>query len=90
MVLMGYGSDGYRVMVLMPAEQTGKNKKLHRPYFGPYCVTEIHPNSVMVVPVDRPKDPQIRVNLDRVTLCYPELPDISYMGRKSRWAKAKT
>ena len=81
---------GDRVMVLMPAEQTGKNRKLQRPYFGPYRVIEIHPNGVTVVPVDRPKDPQIRVNLDRVTLCYPELSDISYMGRKSRRARAKT
>ena len=46
---------GDRIMVLMPAEHTGKNKKLHRPYFGPYCVIEIHLNGVMVVPVDRPK-----------------------------------
>ena len=81
---------GDRVMVLMPAEQTGKNRKLQRPYFGLYRVIEIHPNGVTVVSVDRPKDPQICVNLDRVTLCYPELPDISYMGRKSRRAKAKT
>ena len=29
---------GDRVMVLMPQEQTGKNQKLHRPYFGPYRV----------------------------------------------------
>ena len=81
---------GDRVMVLMPAEQTGKNRKLQRLYFGPYRVIEIHPNGVTVVPVDRQKDPQIRVNLDRVTLCYPELPDISSMGRESRRAKAKT
>ena len=72
---------GDRVMVLMPAEQTGKNRKLHRPYFGPYRILEVHPNGVTVVPVDRPKDHQIRVNLDRVTLCYSELPDVSYTGR---------
>ena len=32
---------GDRVMVLMPAEQTGKNKKLCHPYFGPYRVIEV-------------------------------------------------
>ena len=51
-------------MVLMPQEQTGKNRKLNRPYFGPYRVLEVHPNGATVVPVDRPKDPSIRVNLD--------------------------
>ena len=69
-----------RVMVLMPQERTGKTWKLHRPYFGPYRVLEVHPNSATVVPVGRPQGPSIRVNLDRVTLCYPELPDVSWMG----------
>ena len=81
---------GDRVMVLMPAEQTGKNRKLSRPYFGPYRVIEVHPNGVSVVPVDRTNDPPIRVNLDRVTLCYPELPNVSYTGRKSPRGRPKT
>ena len=76
-----------RVMVLMPPEQTGKRRKLNRPYFGPYRVLEVHPNGVTVVPVDRPKDPSIRVNLDRVTLCYPELPDVSWTGGRSKHRK---
>ena len=75
---------GDRVMVLMPQEQTGKNRKLQRPYFGPYRVLETHPNGATVVPVDRPKDPSIRVNLDRVTLCYPELPNVSWTGKSKR------
>ena len=62
---------GDRVMVLMHQEQTGKNRKINTPYFGPYRVLEVHPNGVTVVLVDRPKSPSIRVNLDRVTLCYP-------------------
>ena len=41
---------------------------LSRPYIGPFQVLQVHPNGVTVVPVDRPKDPQIRVNLDWVAL----------------------
>ena len=81
---------GDRVMVLMPAKQTGKNRKLCRPYFGPYRVIEVHRNGVSVVPVDRIKDPPIRVNLDRVTLCYLELPKVSHKGRKSPRGRPKT
>ena len=39
---------GDRVMVYVPYEQTGKNQKLSRPYFGPYQVLEVHPNGVTV------------------------------------------
>ena len=38
---------GDRVMVYMPYKQTGKNRKLSRPYFGPYQVLEVHPNVVL-------------------------------------------
>ena len=45
---------GDRVMVLMPQEQTGKNRKLHRPYFGPYRVLEftqmVQPWFQLIVP----------------------------------------
>ena len=39
---------GDRVMVYMPYERTCKNRKLSRPYFGPYRVLEVHPNGVTV------------------------------------------
>ena len=45
---------GDRVMVLMPREQTGKQRKLNRPYYGPYLVMDVHPNGVAVHPVDNP------------------------------------
>ena len=74
---------GDRVMVLMPREQTGKQRKLNRPYYGPYRVLDVHPNGVTVQLVDRPKSDSIRVNVDRVTLCYPELPDVSWSGKET-------
>jgi len=60
---------GYKVMVYMPYKHIGKNRKLSRPYFGPYWVMEVHPNGVTVRPVHCLKDNYIWVNLDRVTLC---------------------
>ena len=73
---------GDRVMVYMPYERTGKNRKLSRPYFGPYRVEEVHPNGVTVRPVDRPSHDTIRVNQDRVTLCPKELPDKASLGKR--------
>ena len=79
---------GDRVMVYMPYEQTGKNRKLSRPYFGPYRVLEVHPNGVTVRPVDRPNDKSFRINLDRVTLCPMELSDKSWLGWKCQSRRA--
>ena len=55
-------------MVYMPVERTGKNRKLSRPYFGPYRILEVHPNGLIVRPVDRPDEQSIRVNQDQVTV----------------------
>ena len=74
---------GDRVMVYMPNEDTGKMRKLARPHFGPYRVLETHANGVTVRPVDKPKDAPIQVNLDRVTLCPTELPDTSWLGKRT-------
>ena len=55
-------------MVYMPVERTGRNRKLSRPYFGPYRVLKVHPNGLTVRPVDRPNEQSIRVNQDRVSV----------------------
>ena len=72
---------GDRVMVYMPKETTGSQKKMARPHFGPYRVIEVHPNGVTVRPVDQPKDTPICVNQDQISLCPPELPDSSWLGK---------
>ena len=61
----------------MPNETTGKMRKLACPHHGPYRVIQTHPNGVTVRPVDKPKNPSIRVNLERISLCPKELPDTS-------------
>ena len=78
---------GDRVMIFMPHETTGKRRKLALPYHGPYRVMDVHLNGLTVKPVDRPGDNPIRVNVDRVTRCYSELPNVSWLGpnvRRSR------
>ena len=57
---------GDRVFVFMPGMKTGPAYKLACPYKGPYRVIEIHPNGAEVLLIDRPKEPAIRVALNRV------------------------
>ena len=71
---------GDRVMVYMPKDSQGKNRKLARPYHGPYRVLSVTPTNVEVRLADKPKDDPIFISLDRVTLCYPELDDTSWDG----------
>ena len=78
---------GDRVMVLMPHEQTGKNRKLALPYHGPYRVLEALPHGLHLRPVDKLTSPPILVNLDRVTWCPADLPDISWLGKKTKRCK---
>ena len=46
---------------------------------GPYRV--LATNGVSVRPVDLPDQKPIRVNLDRVTKCLKEFPDVSWLGK---------
>ena len=75
---------GDRVMVYMPHEHSGKKRKMALPYHGPYRILDVLPNGLSVRAVDRPQEQLILVNKDRVTLCHPELPDISWLGKKKR------
>ena len=80
---------GDRVMVYMPYEDSGKLRKLALPYHGPYRVLDITTNGVSVRPVDHPDQEPIRVNLDRVTKCPDELPDISWLGNTHKRSTKK-
>ena len=53
----------YRVMVFMPHETSGKDRKLALPYHGPYRIMNMHSNCVSVKPVDKPDDEPILVEL---------------------------
>ena len=81
---------GDRVMVLMPSELQGKDRKLARPYHGPYRVLSVTPTNVEVRLVDDPKDPPIFVALNRVTKCYSELDDVVWTGPSKRVRRRKS
>ena len=81
---------GDRVMVFMPSEKKGTTWKLARPFYGPYRVVDVTPTNVEVRLIDRPDDPTIFVALNRVRLCYPELPDKSWSGKTRKRAQKKS
>ena len=81
---------GERVMVYIPTEVTGKDRKLARPYHGSYRIVAITPTNAEVKLVDSIDDPSIFVALDRLRRCYPELLNTSWTGRrKTRQRKTK-
>ena len=54
------------------------------PHHGPYCILEITPTGASVRPADCPDEWPILVNLDRVTGCLDELPNVTWLGPRSQ------
>ena len=54
------------VLVCFPAEKSGKNRKLSRPWHGPYRVTAVNNPEVTVTKVYFPQDKQITIHHSRV------------------------
>ena len=69
---------GGRVMVYMPHS---KIDKLFLPYH--YRIVDVFENNLSVRRVDRPNEKPILVNMDCVTTCPSELPDLSWLGPQS-------
>ena len=57
-----------------PWEETGKTRKLSRPWHGPYRVVEVKEPEVTVVKVYRPQDGQTHIHKTRVSLCPDAFP----------------
>ena len=74
------------VMVRFPQEETSKQRKLSRPWYGPYRVVERRDPDVTVVKVYAPQDGRQQVHQARVTPCPPELPSgfFWYGNRRAR------
>ena len=69
-------------MVFMPSETTGKDRKLARPYHGPYRVVSLTATNAEVKLIENPKESSIFVALDRLRKCYPEQSNATWTGRK--------
>ena len=81
---------GDRVMVHMPQSVSGKAWKLARPFYGPYRVLSLTSTNAEVKLIDKPDSESIFVALNRVRLCYPELPSKSWSGQKPKRTPGKT
>ena len=55
------------VLVRFPVEESGKNRKLAHPWYGPYRIISLRDPDVTVVQVYKNPDKQIHVHLSRVT-----------------------
>ena len=80
---------GDHVMVFMPSETVGKNRKLARPYHGPYRVVHITPTNAEVRLIEHPTEPSIFVAIDRLRKCYPEQTDDCWLGTKKKIPKKR-
>ena len=60
---------GSWVLVLFPHELTGKNRKLSRPWHGPYRVNSVDDPDISVSKVYIPQDGSIQVHQSRVKVC---------------------
>ena len=81
------------VMICFPQDETGKERKLSRPWYGPYRVLEVTETGILAEKVYAPQDRRIQVHLERVTRCPRNFPSGYYWygsrrqgpGRPPKW-----
>ena len=84
---------GNWVFVRMPQEETGPQRKLSRPWHGPFRIISISDPDVLLAKVYFPQDRTIQVHQSRVKMSPPKLPSGFYWyggkrrgpGRPPRW-----
>ena len=84
---------GEWVLVRFPQEESGHNRKLSRPWHGPYRITERRDPDVTVTKVYFPSDGAIQVHQTRVCQCPSQFPAGYYWyggrrrgpGRPPKW-----
>ena len=82
------------VLVRFPQEETGRLRKLSRPWHGPFRITDINGPDVTVIRVYFPEDKPIQVHMLRVSPCPPDFPAGYYWygkkkssGRPAPWVE---
>ena len=81
------------VLVRMPKDETGPQRKLSRPWHGPYRIVSISDPDVLVTKAYFPQDRTIQVHQSRIKACPPKFPAGFYWyggrrrgpGRPPRW-----
>ena len=82
--------NGVWVLVYHPQDETGGNRKLSRPWHGPYRVTSIQDLDVCLVKVYFPQDQEIQVHQSRVKACPVNFPSGFYWYKKASWTRSTT
>lgn len=77
---------GDRVMVFMPQETQWEAMRVN--WHCPTTAAGVT-NTATVTPVDKPDIQPIRVNLDRLSRCSEELPNVSWLGPRSRRTRTR-
>ena len=62
------------ILIRFPQEESGANRKLSRPWHGPFRVTDFDDTRVTAIKVYAPQDTPIHVHQSRVTRCPTEFP----------------
>ena len=74
------------ILIHFPQDETGKLRKLSRPWHGPYRIISRDDPDITAVKIFFPTDPPIQVHQSRVNKCPPSFPNDFYWygGRKSK------
>ena len=62
-------SIGEWILIRFPQDETGKSRKLSRPWHGPYRITALTQTDVTAVKVYYPKEGAIQVHMNRDIKC---------------------
>lgn len=82
-------------MVRFPADESGRNRKLSKPWHGPYLITSVKDPDVSVAKVYFSQEKQIMIHQSRVKPCSTNFPAGFYwyggkqkaQGRAPMWVK---
>ena len=83
------------VLIKFPSEESGKKRKLSRPWHGPFRIISVQQPDVTAVKVYRPQDPTLKVHQTRVAPCPAQFPAGYFWygdkragpGRPPKWVK---
>ena len=95
----GATATDYRVgdwiLIKFPSEESGKGRKLSRPWHGPFRIVSVQQPDVTAVKVYRPQDPTLKVHQTRIAPCPEQFPAGYFWyggkragpGRPPKWVK---
>ena len=77
------------VLVKFPQEETGRLRKLSRPWYGPYHIRSLESPNATVTKVYFPEDGPLHIHQSRVQPCPPSFPSGFYWYGSKRYSPGK-